>query len=278
MGVSAATESITKHIDGARAHQRIGDLERLLAGIGLRDQQLIDIDAELPGIARIERMLGIDERRDAAALLRFGDDVLGERGLARAFRPEDLDDAPARHAADAEREIEPQRARRDRRHSTAMASRAPSFMIEPLPKALSIWERAASSALFLSMGLSSETTLFAFATALSCVSRGEGRGAASGPVSRPLRVNQLEAKVHALFSFASYHISVCFNDSIRHMFSYCSTPNDLGSGAIYGRKERTESAPTNSVLIETRQVTAVVFTGSDSQTRVSWSIVTWHIK
>jgi hypothetical protein len=30
-----------------RAHERLGDLERLLAGVGLRDQQLVDVDAEL---------------------------------------------------------------------------------------------------------------------------------------------------------------------------------------------------------------------------------------
>ena len=32
-------------VDGVRAHQRLADLERLLAGIGLRDEQIIDIDA-----------------------------------------------------------------------------------------------------------------------------------------------------------------------------------------------------------------------------------------
>ncbi len=53
-------------IDGARAHEHVGDLERLLAGIGLRDQQIIDVDADLAGIKRIERMLGIDERGRAA--------------------------------------------------------------------------------------------------------------------------------------------------------------------------------------------------------------------
>ena len=40
--------------------------------------------------------------------------VVDERRLAGGLRAEDLDDAPARHAADAEREVERQRARRDR--------------------------------------------------------------------------------------------------------------------------------------------------------------------
>ena len=84
-----------QHIDGAGAHQRVGDFERLLAGIRLRDQQIFEIDAELAGIDRIERMLGIDEGADAALLLGFGDGLQRQRRLARAFRPIDLDDAPA---------------------------------------------------------------------------------------------------------------------------------------------------------------------------------------
>ena len=103
-----------QHVDGAGAHQRVGDLERLLAAVGLRDQQLVDLDAELAGIVRIERMLGVDEGGDAAVLLRLGDDMQRQRGLARAFRPEDFDDAAARQAADAERDIEAERTGRDR--------------------------------------------------------------------------------------------------------------------------------------------------------------------
>ena len=41
-----------QHVDRARAHQRIGDLQRLLAGVRLADQQVVHIDAEL---ARIDR-------------------------------------------------------------------------------------------------------------------------------------------------------------------------------------------------------------------------------
>ena len=43
------------------------------------------------------------------SLLRFGGDVQAERGLAGGFRSEDLGDAPARNAADAERDIERER-------------------------------------------------------------------------------------------------------------------------------------------------------------------------
>ena len=40
------------------------------------------IDAELLRVLRIERMLGIDERRHAAKLLRFGNDLQRQGGLA----------------------------------------------------------------------------------------------------------------------------------------------------------------------------------------------------
>jgi hypothetical protein len=139
-----------QHVDRARAHQRVGDLERLLAGVGLGDQQIVQVDAELAGIDRVERVLGVDEGADAALLLRLGDGVQRERRLARGFRPVDLDDAPARQAADAERDVEAERARRNRLDLDRPCSFLPSRMIEPLPKARSIWLSAASSAFLLS--------------------------------------------------------------------------------------------------------------------------------
>jgi hypothetical protein len=86
-GTSAATRIHHQHVDGAGAHQRVGDLERLLAGIGLGDQQVVDVDAELLGVAGIERVLGIDEGAGAALLLRLGDGVQRQRRLARASGP-----------------------------------------------------------------------------------------------------------------------------------------------------------------------------------------------
>ena len=59
-------------------------------------------------------MLGVDERADAATPLRFRDHVVDEGRLARGFRAEDLDDAPARQAADSQREVERKRPGRDR--------------------------------------------------------------------------------------------------------------------------------------------------------------------
>ena len=100
-------------VDAARAHEHVGDLERLLAGVRLRDQELADVDAELAGVDRIERVLGVDVGGGAAGLLHLRHDLQRQRRLARRFRPVDLDDAAARQPADAERDVEAERAGRD---------------------------------------------------------------------------------------------------------------------------------------------------------------------
>src|SRR5690606_8765170 len=51
---------------------------------------------------------------NTAGALRLCDDMERQRGLARAFRAENLDDTAARQPADAERDIEPDRAGGDR--------------------------------------------------------------------------------------------------------------------------------------------------------------------
>ena len=66
-GTSAATESTTTTVDAAGADEGLGDLERLLAGVGLAHEQLVDVDAAGAGVARVERVLDVDERGDAAA-------------------------------------------------------------------------------------------------------------------------------------------------------------------------------------------------------------------
>src|SRR5206468_7891169 len=101
-----------QHVERARAHQRVGDLERLLAVVGLRDEEVLGLDAELARVAHVERVLRVDEGADAAALLALGDELERERGLTRRLRSVDLDHPPARDPADAERDIEAERARR----------------------------------------------------------------------------------------------------------------------------------------------------------------------
>ena len=62
-------------VDGARPDQHVGDFQRLLAGVRLGDEQRVGVDAQLLGVIGVERVLGVDERGDAAALLRVRDRV-----------------------------------------------------------------------------------------------------------------------------------------------------------------------------------------------------------
>jgi len=103
-------------VQRATAHQRLGDLQRLLGRVGLGNVQVLDVDADPRRVARIERVLHVDERADAAALLGLGDGVQADRGLARAFRPVDFGDAPARDAPYTDRDIHRERSGRDRVH------------------------------------------------------------------------------------------------------------------------------------------------------------------
>ncbi|MCY1541391.1 hypothetical protein D9M68_770800 [compost metagenome] len=98
-------------VNGTRAHQRVGDFQRLLARIRLRDQQIGEVDPQLGGVLHIQGVFGVDERAGAADFLHFGDDLQRERGLARGFRTIDLDHAAAGQAADAQRDVQPERPR-----------------------------------------------------------------------------------------------------------------------------------------------------------------------
>src|SRR3569623_2013701 len=103
-----------QHVDRVRPHQGIDDLARLLASIGQRHDELVAVAPELLGIDRVARLLGLDDRGSAAILLRFGDDVHSERGLARAFWPVHFDHAATRQPADPERDVEHEAPGRDR--------------------------------------------------------------------------------------------------------------------------------------------------------------------
>ena len=103
-----------QHVDPAGAHQRVADFQRLFAGVGLRDQQFVDVDAQLPRIDRIERVFGVDEGADAALLLPLRHRVQRQRGFARGFRPVDFDHPSPRQAADTQRDVQPERARGNR--------------------------------------------------------------------------------------------------------------------------------------------------------------------
>ena len=111
-------------VERAGTDEDLGDLERLLARIGLRHQQVFDIDAQLLRVPHVERVLGVDERRHAPILLRVRDDVQGEGRLSRGLRTEDLRDARPRDAADPGTVVEVDRPRRNRRdpHSRPFGS------------------------------------------------------------------------------------------------------------------------------------------------------------
>jgi hypothetical protein len=91
-------------------HQRLGDLQRLLAGVRLADVEVVDVDADLGGVGGVERVLHIHKAADAAQPLRLGDHMQAERRLAGTFRAVDLHHAPARKAADAQRNVQAQAA------------------------------------------------------------------------------------------------------------------------------------------------------------------------
>ncbi len=74
--------------------------------VGLRNQQVVDVDAEFLGVAGIERVLGVDKGGQAARRLRLGDDLQGDGGLAGGLGAEDLGDAAAGNAAHAESRVE----------------------------------------------------------------------------------------------------------------------------------------------------------------------------
>src|SRR5438309_3403451 len=100
-------------VHGTRAHERVGDLERLLAVVRLRDEQIVGADPAGAGPPCVERVLGVDEGGRAAGLLRRGDDVEREGGLAGRLRAVDLDDPAARKAAHTKGHVDCERARRD---------------------------------------------------------------------------------------------------------------------------------------------------------------------
>src|SRR5207248_10931828 len=64
------------------SNQNLANLERLLTRVRLRDQQRLDVDAQLSRVVGIERVLRVDIRRDAPVPLRICNDMQAERRLA----------------------------------------------------------------------------------------------------------------------------------------------------------------------------------------------------
>src|SRR6185503_5124144 len=181
-------------VDGARADQDVGDLECLLAVVGLRHEQLLDVDADPARVDGVDRMLCVDEGAHAPQLLGLGDDLVDERRLPRRLRAEDLDDPPARDAAHAEREVERERPVGIAATDTANSS-SPNRINEPWPNWRSIWVKAAFSAAPLAGSRSGAdlpfapsgafpfclASLFAFEASISSLPSRLGHGHATAP-------------------------------------------------------------------------------------------------
>ncbi len=93
-------------IDGVAPDEHLRDLQGLLAARGLRDHQLVHVEAELRGVARVQRVLRVDERDLASEPLGVGQHVQGESGLAGGLRAVDLGDPAPRDAAYPQRRVE----------------------------------------------------------------------------------------------------------------------------------------------------------------------------
>jgi len=105
-GTSAATESTTISTSSPERARRSATFQRLLAVVGLAEEQRVDRDADRRRVGGVEGLLGVDEGAAPASPLGLGDRVVGEGRLARRLGPVELDDAPARQAADAEGQVE----------------------------------------------------------------------------------------------------------------------------------------------------------------------------
>ena len=94
------------HVNRAGAHKRLGNFQRLLAGVRLGNQQGIHIHAKGAGVDGVKRVFHVDKRGVAAVFLPLRNTVEGKRGFSGAFRPVNLGDTAARKAADAKRQIQ----------------------------------------------------------------------------------------------------------------------------------------------------------------------------
>ena len=93
-------------VNCAGAHQHIGNLQGLLTGIWLGNQEVIGIHAKQASILRVERVLGVNKRGNAAVLLRGCNSVQRNSGLTRRLRAINLYDAPARETANTKSDID----------------------------------------------------------------------------------------------------------------------------------------------------------------------------
>ena len=101
-------------VDGTGTDESLTNLHGLLTGVGLADQQTVNVNAQRGGIGRVEGVLDVDEGDLAAHLLGLCQNLQCQRRFTGGFGAVDLDDTPTGHTADAERQIQAQAAGGDR--------------------------------------------------------------------------------------------------------------------------------------------------------------------
>ena len=94
-------------------HELFAYRKRLFAARRLRHDEPSEVDANLPRVCRVERMLRVDERRRAARFLDIRHSVERKRSLSRRLVPVELDYAPLREPANAKGQIKPESPGRD---------------------------------------------------------------------------------------------------------------------------------------------------------------------
>ena len=113
LGTRAATESMTT-TSTAPLRTSTSTISSACSPVSGWETSSSSVRTPMPaGVLGVEGVLRVDEGGHASAALGLGDDVEGQRGLARALRAEDLDHPAAGDAADAEGDVEGEGTGRD---------------------------------------------------------------------------------------------------------------------------------------------------------------------
>ena len=97
------------NVNGTRTRQRVTNFQRLLTGVRLRTQQVVDIHTQLAGINRVQRVLGIDKRTGFTFALCRGDHLQRQGSFTGGLWPVDFYDTAHRQTASAQRDIQRKR-------------------------------------------------------------------------------------------------------------------------------------------------------------------------
>ncbi len=80
----------------------------MFAGVGLGDEQVGQVHAQVLGILHVQRVFGVHKGAGAAEFLHFSDDLQGQGGLARRFRAVDFDHTATGQTADTQSDVQAQ--------------------------------------------------------------------------------------------------------------------------------------------------------------------------